>query len=141
MRADSCSSLETPAGGDLFPQGPVCARFAEFQFDQGTDIAPDDNGVWRWNTEKAAMHDYVRGYFVDHREDGQIDRGPRPRVHAVKLNAKTTLSHGRVWLTPLDFSAVKRHAGGATPARPSAINPSPEVVHEKDPQQARRLCG
>jgi hypothetical protein len=70
MRADSRSSLETPAGGDLFPQGPGCARFAAFQFDPGTDIALDDNGVWRWNSERAAMHDYVRGYFADRREDG-----------------------------------------------------------------------
>jgi len=45
-------------------------RFEAFQFDPGTDIALDENGVWRWNTEKAAMHDYVRSYFAARREDG-----------------------------------------------------------------------
>lgn len=45
-------------------------QFEAFQFDPGTDIAVDENGVWRWNTEKAAMHDYVRSYFHARREDG-----------------------------------------------------------------------
>jgi hypothetical protein len=41
-----------------------------FQFDPFTDIAIDQNGCWRWNTEKREMHDYIRGYFSSRREDG-----------------------------------------------------------------------
>jgi hypothetical protein len=42
----------------------------QFQFDPFTDIAIDTNGCWRWNTEKPAMHDYIRRYFSSRREDG-----------------------------------------------------------------------
>ena len=41
-----------------------------FQFDPFHDIAISQNGCWRWNTDKPAMHDYVRGYFSSRREDG-----------------------------------------------------------------------
>ena len=41
-----------------------------FQFDPYSDIAVDDTGAWRWNSDKPAMHDYVRGYFMSRREDG-----------------------------------------------------------------------
>jgi hypothetical protein len=44
--------------------------FQRFQFDPDTDIAIDENGAWRWNTDKREMHDYVRGYFASRREDG-----------------------------------------------------------------------
>jgi hypothetical protein len=45
-------------------------RFEPFQFDPVADIAVDDSGVWRWNSDKGAMHDYVRTYFKARREDG-----------------------------------------------------------------------
>ncbi|MET0165151.1 MAG: hypothetical protein ABW318_09120 [Vicinamibacterales bacterium] len=41
-----------------------------FQFDPFADIAVDDGGVWRWSSDKRAMHDYVRDYFAARREDG-----------------------------------------------------------------------
>jgi hypothetical protein len=41
-----------------------------FQFDPFTDIALDDHGSWRWDTNKQDMHEYVRGYFASRREDG-----------------------------------------------------------------------
>ena len=44
--------------------------FQEFQFDPYTDIAIDENGSWRWNTEKPEMHEYVRRYFASRKEDG-----------------------------------------------------------------------
>lgn len=44
--------------------------FQEFQFDPYTDIAIDQNGAWRWNTEKPKMHEYVRRYFASRKEDG-----------------------------------------------------------------------
>jgi len=43
---------------------------APHDFDPFEDIAHDDNGVWRWNTDKPAMHEYVRAYFAARREDG-----------------------------------------------------------------------
>jgi hypothetical protein len=42
----------------------------QFSFDPFEDIALDDNGAWRWNTNKSELHDYVRGYFLSRREDG-----------------------------------------------------------------------
>jgi len=42
----------------------------QFQFDPFTDIAKDTNGCWRWATEKAEMHDYIRGYLSSRGEDG-----------------------------------------------------------------------
>jgi hypothetical protein len=43
---------------------------SRFQFDPVEDIAVDHAGVWRWNSDKPEMHDYVRDYFVSRREDG-----------------------------------------------------------------------
>ena len=44
--------------------------FQRFQFDPYTDIAIEENGAWRWNTDKQEMHEYVRGYFASRMEDG-----------------------------------------------------------------------
>lgn len=41
-----------------------------FYYDPYSDIAVADNGSWRWNTNKPAMHQYVRGYFESREEDG-----------------------------------------------------------------------
>jgi hypothetical protein len=41
-----------------------------YDFDPFADIALDDNGAWRWNSDKPAMHEYVRAYFAARREDG-----------------------------------------------------------------------
>ncbi len=38
-------------------------------FDPMTDIAPDGNGLWRWASEKPGMHDRIRRYFFERRED------------------------------------------------------------------------
>jgi hypothetical protein len=43
---------------------------ARFDFDPFIDIATDQNGAWRWNSDKAPMHTYVREYFASRREDG-----------------------------------------------------------------------
>ena len=45
-------------------------ELARFQFDPFKDIAMDDNGAWRWNTNKSKMHESVRAYFWARREDG-----------------------------------------------------------------------
>ena len=41
-----------------------------FEFDPFSDIAATASGSWRWNTDKPAMHEYVRGYFASRNEDG-----------------------------------------------------------------------
>ena len=46
---------------------PELSRFA---FDPYEDIALTTDGLWRWNTDKGPMHDYVRSHFVSRREDG-----------------------------------------------------------------------
>jgi hypothetical protein len=44
--------------------------FANFNFDPYQDLAHDQHGVWRWNSDKPAMHEYVRQYFAGRQEDG-----------------------------------------------------------------------
>lgn len=41
-----------------------------YDFDPATDIALDDEGAWRWNSDKPGLHEYVRCYFASRREDG-----------------------------------------------------------------------
>jgi hypothetical protein len=41
-----------------------------FRFDPATDIALDSKGLWRWNTAKPEMHEYLRQFFPSRREDG-----------------------------------------------------------------------
>ncbi len=43
---------------------------SRFGFDPFTDIALDPGGCWRWNGNKAEMHEYVRSYFESRKEDG-----------------------------------------------------------------------
>ena len=73
--AESVGSI----GGRVFHlwHGPFANRrytlrfgdFHRFAFDPSTDIAVDDSGAWRWNTDKPEMHDHVRSYFAQRRED------------------------------------------------------------------------
>jgi hypothetical protein len=39
------------------------ALFSKFEFDPYTDIALNEEGVWRWCSEKPEMHEYVRAHF------------------------------------------------------------------------------
>jgi len=41
-----------------------------FRFDPFNDISIQENGCWRWNTDKPEMHHYVQDYFISRREDG-----------------------------------------------------------------------
>ncbi len=43
---------------------------ARFDFDPNTDIAVDQCGIWRWNSEKPQLHAFVSDYFHARREDG-----------------------------------------------------------------------
>jgi len=45
-------------------------RLQPFDFDPFNDIALDDGGCWRWNSDKKALHAFVRGYFESRNEDG-----------------------------------------------------------------------
>jgi hypothetical protein len=46
---------------------------APFAFDPFTDIAIDENGCWRWSSQKPEMHAYVARYFQMRQEDGKND--------------------------------------------------------------------
>lgn len=41
----------------------------EHDFDPAHDIRLDDNGAWRWNSPKPALHEALRRYFAERRED------------------------------------------------------------------------
>lgn len=41
-------------------------------YDPKVDIALDDNGLWKWNSDKADMHELVARYFEERQEDGTI---------------------------------------------------------------------
>ena len=42
---------------------------APYAFDPFTDIALDEGGAWRWNSDKPDLHRYVQGWFVGRDED------------------------------------------------------------------------
>jgi hypothetical protein len=42
----------------------------KFEFDPFTDISLADNGCWRWNSNKAELHSFVKTYFESRHEDG-----------------------------------------------------------------------
>ncbi|MEX0785384.1 MAG: hypothetical protein WD939_01990 [Dehalococcoidia bacterium] len=39
-------------------------------FDPYTDIALEEGGCWRWNSDKPALHAFVKAYFESRRDDG-----------------------------------------------------------------------
>ena len=43
---------------------------APFGFDPAVDIALDEQGCWRWNSNKPDLHEYVRRYFALRNDDG-----------------------------------------------------------------------
>lgn len=45
-------------------------RMRSFGFDPECDLALDENGCWRWSSDKENLHDFVRDYFRARREDG-----------------------------------------------------------------------
>jgi hypothetical protein len=45
-------------------------RLEAFDFDPFNDIAVDHGGCWRWNSDKKALHAFVRSYFESRNEDG-----------------------------------------------------------------------
>ena len=44
--------------------------FRQFNFDPFEDIAVSAAGDWQWNSDKPAMHEYLRQYFALRNEDG-----------------------------------------------------------------------
>jgi hypothetical protein len=64
--------------GDLSDRG-YDLRFpglAPFRFDPERDIALDENGAWKWASDKPELHAYVASYFWSRKEDGKTP--PRP---------------------------------------------------------------
>lgn len=39
-------------------------------FDPENDIAIDENGCWKWNSDKPQMHQWIKEYFSQRKEDG-----------------------------------------------------------------------
>ena len=46
------------------------SRLLPFDFDPSRDLALSENGLWKWNTDKPAMHQLVSEYFQSRNEDG-----------------------------------------------------------------------
>lgn len=42
----------------------------KFQFDPFSDVALDEQGAWRWNSEKPELHEFLSDYFFGRKEDG-----------------------------------------------------------------------
>ena len=43
----------------------------DFGFDPSTDIAKTDQETWRWSSDKPALHEHVRQYFISRNEDSE----------------------------------------------------------------------
>ncbi|MBD2527415.1 hypothetical protein [Nostoc sp. FACHB-133] len=39
-------------------------------FDPENDISIDENGCWKWNSDKTYMHQWIKEYFLQRKEDG-----------------------------------------------------------------------
>jgi hypothetical protein len=59
--------------GDLHDRGYQAKHrsFAQFDFDPYRDIDVDQNGCWRWNSDKTEMHRFVKHIFESRQEDGK----------------------------------------------------------------------
>ena len=45
-------------------------KINSFNFDPENDIIIDENGCWKWNSDKTDMHQYLIKYFLQRKEDG-----------------------------------------------------------------------
>ncbi len=52
----------------------------KWDFNPGTDIARDSQGLWRWTSNKPGMRDDVTRYFIERSEDGPMLLGETPLV-------------------------------------------------------------
>jgi hypothetical protein len=46
----------------------------QFKFDPSADLAFDEHGAWRWNSNKPAMHQYLREYIADRQAEAETAR-------------------------------------------------------------------
>lgn len=46
----------------------------DYDFDPSVDLTSDDQGVWRWATDKKSFHLAVEQYFIERREDDDADQ-------------------------------------------------------------------
>jgi hypothetical protein len=69
---------------------------ATFDYNPAEDIALDASGCWRWNSDKPAMHAYVRDYFDIRNEDGrdQVEAHPPQRAHGAVRSAQPSWALG-----------------------------------------------
>lgn len=52
---------------------PRLKALTENEFDPRTDIALDDNGLWKWNSDKPNMRERVAFYFQQRQDDSSAD--------------------------------------------------------------------
>ena len=45
-------------------------EFRTFNFDPSSDVYLDVSHIWRWKTNKSALHEWASQYFIGRREDG-----------------------------------------------------------------------
>jgi len=58
---------------------------SESHFDPTQDIGVAENGAWRWTTHKPEMHEAVRQYFHERREDGANESPNLPAAAHIDL--------------------------------------------------------
>jgi hypothetical protein len=44
---------------------------SQFDFDPFADLRLDDQGCWRWSSDKRPMHQFAKNYFASRKEDGE----------------------------------------------------------------------
>ncbi len=73
-----------------------------FRFDPSTDLSIDENGLWRWNSEKHELHKAVRDYFAGRDEDATTDEA--------KLRGETSVDDTKgQTMSPDEIDFLKRH--------------------------------
>lgn len=55
-----------------------------YSFNPATDIKIDENGLWCWNSDKPVMHQLIKEYFENRKEDGYRE----PKVKTISIDVK-----------------------------------------------------
>ena len=84
---DDVGGRIAPLDGDVFHlwHGALGKRansarhreLSSFGYDPFSDLALTPEGPWQWNSDKPAMHAYLRSYFASRQEDGAPASAPR----------------------------------------------------------------
>jgi hypothetical protein len=71
-------------------------RLRSFWFDPYEDIAIDESGCWRWDSNKPELHGWVKEYFASRREDGwfQLWTSQHFALHYDSITLQTAVDLG-----------------------------------------------